>query len=134
MTKAGLTPWHQPFHAMRKTRQTELTDRGVPEHSVCRWLGNSVTVAREFYLKTTKESFDEAAAFLPSPKAAQIPAQYTSASLGNGSQRGRAGNEQTPVLQGFAVDCDSVRIAKVDDIGLEPTTSTMSTWRSNQLS
>ena len=49
VTKAGLTPWHPPFHAMRKMRQTELTDRGALEHSVCRWLRNSVTVAREFY-------------------------------------------------------------------------------------
>ena len=38
---------------------------------------------------------------------------------GNAPQAVEATNEETPVLQGFAVSCDAVRISKVDDIGLE---------------
>ena len=38
---------------------------------------------------------------------------------GNAPQAVEATNEETPVLQGFADVCDSVRIAGMDDIGPE---------------
>ena len=118
VTKAGLTPWSQPFHPMRKSRQTELADR-FPAHTVCGWLGNSEAVAREFYLQVTDEHFTKAVARMPLTEAAQNPAQQSSArsdSDRNASQAVEAGNEETPVLQGLAVACDSVRISKVDDL------------------
>jgi hypothetical protein len=36
---------------LRASRQTELTDR-FPAHVVCKWLGNTETIARESYLQT----------------------------------------------------------------------------------
>ena len=129
VTKAGLKPWSQPFHAMRKTRQTELADR-FPAHTVCGWLGNSEAVAREFYLKTT----DEHHATAISADCMHSCMQNGLPRPGNASQAVEAGNEETPVLQGFTSTCVVVRKTGLDDIGLEPTTSTMSTWRSNQLS
>lgn len=50
--RAGLVPWMKPFHNLRSSRQTELTEE-FPVQCVCRWLGNSVTVARESYLQVT---------------------------------------------------------------------------------
>ena len=129
VVKAGLKPWSQPFHAMRKSRQTELADRH-PEHVVCGWLGNSKAVAREFYLKTT----DEHHATAVGEDCMRSCMQNGPERLGNASQAVEARNDETPVLQGFTSTCLVVRKTGVDDIGLEPTTSTMSTWRSNQLS
>ncbi len=57
--KAGLTPWPKLFNNLRKSRQTELTDR-FAEHVVCAWMGNSEQVAREHYLHVTEEHFRRA--------------------------------------------------------------------------
>ncbi len=91
--RAGLTPWDKPFHNLRATRQTELSDE-FPEHVVCQWLGNSQAVATKHYLHTTDEHFERAI------KAAQKAAQSASELAGNGSQRPEAGNDEPLVLQG----------------------------------
>jgi len=57
--KAGLKPWPKLFHKLRATRQTELCQK-FPEHVVCDWIGNSPSVAREHYLRTTDEHFEKA--------------------------------------------------------------------------
>jgi integrase len=57
--KAGLKPWAKLFQNLRATRQTELCQK-FPEHVVCDWIGNSPSVAREHYLRTTDEHFKQA--------------------------------------------------------------------------
>ena len=58
-------------------------------------------------------------AYTNSNEAAHNPAQYTSEQAENLPQTTLTRNEETPVLQGFAVGCDSVRILGMDDIGPE---------------
>lgn len=114
--RAGLTPWPRLFHNLRATRQTELSDR-FPQHVVCQWLGNSEQVAERHYLNTTDDHFR--AALNPSEKAARFPARLVRESACLGAH-GETGNEKTPCCQG-------VLVAGMDDTGLEPVTSTMST-------
>jgi integrase len=59
--RAGMTVWPRPFHNLRSSRQTELSER-FPTHVVCAWLGNSPDVAREHYLQVTDAHFEAAAA------------------------------------------------------------------------
>lgn len=47
--KAGLQPWPRVWHNLRASRQTELNER-FPLHVVCKWLGNTTTVAAQSYL------------------------------------------------------------------------------------
>ncbi|MFM9959099.1 MAG: tyrosine-type recombinase/integrase [Phycisphaerales bacterium] len=84
IAKAGVTAWPRLFHAMRASRQTELSGL-FPQHVVCGWLGNSEAVAQAHYLQVTDADFDRAAkATTPKPSAptpsvtnetAQNPAQ-----------------------------------------------------------
>lgn len=66
--RAGLKPWPKLFHNLRATRQTELAQT-FPAHVVSDWLGNSVTVANEHYLRTMDIDFERAIA--PAEKASQ---------------------------------------------------------------
>jgi hypothetical protein len=59
VTRAGLTPWKRLFHNLRASRQTELEDR-FPSHVVCKWMGNSESIARKHFLKVTEEHFTTA--------------------------------------------------------------------------
>ncbi len=47
------------FQNLRATRQVELCQE-FPEHVVCSWIGNSPSVVREHYLRTTEEHFQQA--------------------------------------------------------------------------
>jgi len=90
---AGLTPWDKPFHNMRATRQTELSDQ-FPEHVICQWLGNSQAVATKHYLHTTDEHFERAI------KAAQKAAQQPLATPETAPQCAPSGNDEPLVLKG----------------------------------
>jgi len=58
--KAGLVPWHKPWHNLRSTRETELMET-FPAHVVCEWIGNSLKIAQKHYLNVTDEHFKKAA-------------------------------------------------------------------------
>lgn len=46
--RAGLTPWPKLFHNLRASRETELM-REYDLATVCKWIGNSPTIAAEHY-------------------------------------------------------------------------------------
>ena len=129
VAKAGLKSWLQPFHAMRKSRQTELADK-FPSHTVCAWLGNSEAVAREFYLQTTEEHHLRAVSLDCMRPCMQNGVETD----GNGPKPVDPENKEAPALQGLTTNCKLLPTIKMDDTRLELVTSTMSTWRSNQLS
>lgn len=88
--KAGLSVWPKPWHNLRSTRQTELSEK-YPIHVVCAWLGNSRVVAQQHYLQVTDAHFKLATSegqTEQKPKAAQKAAQSTS---------DHAGRDQTPI-------------------------------------
>ena len=120
--RAGLKPWARLFHNLRSSRQTELTDR-FPAHVVASWLGNSEAIARKHYLQTTDSHFKAATDCSALQNALQLDPEL-------------GGNGGLPTVR----KCKKPRknavsvVVRMDDTGLEPVTSTMSTWRSNQLS
>ena len=57
--RAGLEPWPKPFHAMRASCETELTEE-FPVQAVAAWLGNSPKIALRHYLRVLPEHFDRA--------------------------------------------------------------------------
>ncbi len=97
--RAGLVAWPRAWHNLRSSRQTELTEK-FPSHVVTAWLGNSERIAEKHYLQVLDSHFARAAQDDSSAKAAQIPAQYTSESLGNASHTSATEKKEPLVSQG----------------------------------
>jgi integrase len=144
--RAGLTPWARLFHNLRASCQTELEDE-YASHAVCTWMGNSPKVARKHYLKVTDEHFQRAThggAKSGAPEV-QNPAQQAGEGkcvevkttpkevndAGANPVENSTSHENAPSC---TLSNRFNKKSKVSGIGLEPTTSTMSTLRSNQLS
>jgi integrase len=140
--RAGLAPWPKLFQNLRSTRETELAET-FPVHVVCAWMGNSQPVAAKHYLQVTDEHFQRGA------KSGAHEAQNQAQQAGeekcleeNEKSKVAEAGGKTPVEISTSHDdapsCTLARklnnISTVSGIGLEPTTSTMSTLRSNQLS
>jgi integrase len=102
--RAGLTPWPRPFHNLRSSRQTELSER-FPSHVVCGWLGNSPDIAREHYLQITDSHFDQATG-----NALHNPVHQQQTTCDNQSQPDDESSENPHCL-----------VSKADGEGFEPT-------------
>jgi integrase len=87
--RAGLKPWPKPFHNLRGTRETELTE-SFPVHVVAAWIGNTVKVALKHYLQVRDEDFDRAAGVKE-----KIPEPETVAFTDARDDARRAGNGET---------------------------------------
>ena len=125
LRRAGVEQWPRLFHAMRATRQTELA-RVLPIDHVCRIMGNSPLIASRHYLSMSAEDYEQARQILP-----QILPQQVREPAGNGRKRPTLKRPENAKNPGKS---EVFAVSGMDDTGLEPVTSTMSTWRSNQLS
>jgi hypothetical protein len=113
-----LKPWPKLFQNLRATRQTELCQK-FPEHVVCDWIGNSPSVAREHYLRTTDEHFEQA--IRPdgvTSNVAQNPAQQMS-EISRDMSHTVCESAFCDIKQGPAIPCK----AQVGPVGFEPTTN-----------
>ena len=73
---AGITPWNDPFHCLRRSCQTEWAQT-YPEYAVAAWMGNSTVVARRHYLKVPESLITQATRQgLEGEKAMQKAMQY----------------------------------------------------------
>ena len=136
-----IEPWPKLFHNLRASRQTELTSR-YPLHVVCKWLGNSASIAAKHYLQVTDAHYDVAvsaatrdapnagsntegvegnkkAAQNPAHEVAQNAAQHAAALSRTESQETKEARKNRAVLLPNAFTCDSVRDSQVTLGGVE---------------
>ena len=126
--RAGLQPWPKLFQNMRSSRQTELEER-FPSHVVCKWIGNSLQVARKHYLQVTDEHYERAArgeSPVSTHSALQNALQQRAATprtaMHDESDESR--NSRTcQALRDDATHCKTNNLEPMGDTGLEPVTS-----------
>jgi len=112
---AGLEVWTRLWHSLRSSRQTDLEER-FPSHVVCKWMGNSESIARRHYLRVTDQHY---------AKALHYPTQQATAS------HSKASHEQQPEpapeatnddMQQEEAWCDDTELVPMIAGGLEPPT------------
>lgn len=114
--RAGVEPWPRLWHALRSSRQTELSHR-FPEYIVCKWMGNSERVADKHYLLVRSDDFARAAA---EPTGAP-PKTCLPAAAGSDSDpsMGDARREKPLVFSDVGEAGNSRELKKVVEMGLE---------------
>ena len=127
---AGLKVWPKVWHNLRATRCTEL-ERAFPGHVVTGWCGHSEGIAEAHYWMTTDSDFQQAtsAKVTTTLSGGANVVQQAIANGVDGLQAVLCTNEKSPEIPGSATGCGDLPDYQMDDIGLEPTTSTMSTCK-----
>ena len=115
--RAGLTPWPKPFHAMRASFETDLTER-YPVQVASAWLGNSPKVALAHYLRVLPEHFEKATRepINANERPAQIPAHQPPVEACQPSPR----NEKSPVIAANDRAWGVMETPQADGRGFEP--------------
>lgn len=113
--KAGLKPWPKLFHNLRATRQTELAQE-YPAHVVSEWMGNSIAVGAEHYLRTLESDFDRAT----ESKAAHKAAQKCAALVRMGKNEERHHPSQGDAILEVASTSRTKQVEKMTPRGFEP--------------
>lgn len=106
IARAGLKPWPKLFHNLRATRQTELAQQ-FPAHVVSDWLGNSVAVGVEHYLRTMDSDFERAV--LMPVKVSQKVSQSDAAGHIEPLQTKKPHLLNSGASSAFALSCTSVQ-------------------------
>ena len=140
LRRASVKQWPKLWQNLRASGATDFA-QALPSHVAAAICGHTEQIAKEHYWTVSDNDLDIAIEKL-SPKLAQKLAQSNvSKSLDssfNVSEVVGAGTKKAQEIQGFDAICRLLaslgETLTVDDIGLEPTTPTMSTWCSNQLS
>ncbi len=121
--RAGVVPWPKLFQNLRSTCQTELQD-DYPGHKVCKWLGNSETVANKHYLQITEEDFRKAAKGTQSEPEKVMPILMRQLTEVLGDDENWSLEELSEVLgiPTTSDDCSTLLTPSVAAEGLEPPT------------
>ena len=132
--RAGLTPWSNFFNALRASAETDLMDQyGL--RRACMWAGNSPATAMKNYALVRKTDFQDLGMAGPKGDAKSdamgVLVAKSDAAPASTVEQGGSKNPQKNALPSHLGESNA---SLVGGIGLEPTTSTMSTWRSSQLS
>jgi hypothetical protein len=109
---AGLSPWPKLFHNLRASRESELM-REYDLATVCKWIGNSPTVAAKHYAVSVDLDADFQRA---SGRAAQKAAQYSAQSS---ETECKAGNDEMQKTPENAGDCTELQSLQHTDVGPE---------------
>ncbi len=117
--RAGLEPWPRLFHNLRASCESDLA-REYPITTVCRWIGNTVSIAAKHYIQVTDADFERAVqgGKYPKVQALQNALQYTPETAHKGLHK-KSKNPVKP--EGYRVlhRCTNVH---AEDKGLEPST------------
>ena len=130
VVKAKQQVWSNFFNSLRASAETDLMDEfGL--RRACQWAGNSPATAMKNYALVRKTDFVDDGNCIQKvdAKSDAINARDTKSDAEPASTY-----EQKPNKKRTAENQRSLQCVSVDDIGLEPTTSSMSTRRSSQLS
>lgn len=57
---AGVALYAKPFHTLRRNREQDWMDTGIPFHVVIDWMGHSDTVAKKYYLRVDEHHMEVA--------------------------------------------------------------------------
>jgi integrase len=110
LKRAGLKPWPRLFQNLRASRETELASE-YPLHVATAWIGNTARIAERHYLQIPDTYYERAA-----QKAAQ-----QGAVLSRTEQKVTGDKDSESVdLPLVTATCDSVRNARVETKGIEP--------------
>ena len=90
--RAGLEAWPRPCHNLRASCESDLV-REYPIPTVCRWLGNTTTVAMRHYVDVSDEDVRCAAGLVEG----ENPVQSIPTAFGDPSRN--SGNRRTEVVQ-----------------------------------
>ena len=145
--KAEVDPWKNFFNSLRATAETDLMDEyGL--RRACQWAGNSAGTAMKNYALVKKTDFTDSGTNItlenvesndqkPAPKCdAKSDAinDFDAKSAAESSSTDSHEFAPNQVKNALPQNHLEGQCVLVDDIGLEPTTSSMSTRRSSQLS
>ena len=138
--RAGVTQWPKLWQNLRASGATDFA-KSLPSHVAAAICGHTEQIAKEHYWTVSVGDLDIAMDKLSPKLATKLATMPVSEGLESSPSVSDSGDHETkkaPKIQGFDDICrlmSSLGISLgVDDIGLEPTTPTMSTWCSNQLS
>lgn len=133
--RAGLRPWPRLWQNLRASRATELA-REYPGHVAASWLGHCAAVAQSHYWMVGDADFAKAVKGVSATasEATQNPTHQVAEVGGNVGKMAKAENENPPENVSFPRELSISASESMGPIGFEPTTSSLSGTRSNQLS